>query len=262
MHGISRASVVRAMQLYGVTARDQFAAQHIRNAQATIPLTARQEQLIFGSLLGDACLHRDRLVSNKTGIERQYLGLDFFHTEAQLPYLLHKRDIMGPSRKTGRTLNLITRTSGHGSRMVGIVFKHTPTLEPVADVAFGTNDKKYVSDAWVEKLDWEGLAFWYQDDGSLRRSKTNDSVIFYTNAFSTEEVERLRGVLGRFGVEHTRIAWARQNSGHAQPTIACGRRQEVTSFLTKIAPFVVPSMRYKLRCLPAFGSCVKGSELN
>lgn len=103
--------------------------------------------------------------------------------------------------------------------------------------------KKYVTKGWVEQLTWEAIAWWIQDDGSLSGNCYNIS----THSFEKEELSNLHAWFAEHGFKSKdapRIAEEKKN----------GKTYNVLRFNTaasrrlalKIAPYVHPSMQYKL----------------
>ncbi len=203
-----------------------------------------QMQLILGSLLGDACLNREVYLSNKTGKELISYKLCFYHSNKFIDYVLHKT-LIGLSSKTKKTYKLNYRISGFGSLMVGFCYCHTPTLRKISPIFLNNKHKKRISDTWLEKINWPALAYWYQDDGSLQLNKDGRRTLaFHTENFKEGEVNSLRDLLREHGLNTT---IGKNNGDKEQRVILAHRKKEVSKFLEKIRPFIIPCMRYKLR---------------
>lgn len=111
------------------------------------------ESLIYGMLLGDSSISRDKTT----------FTLQTSHSESQLPYLKWKAQALGFKGK------LIPRISGYGGRIYKMGFYNRDLLAPVYDVCVQEGVKK-INEEWLGKLDSLSLAVWFQDDGSWMKS--------------------------------------------------------------------------------------------
>lgn len=247
--GSSSSSVRRAFQKYNIKSRTNAESQTSINITRTPNLSNEQKQLIYGSLLGDACLSRSVMESNKTGKEIEIYKLFFYHTEKYIGYIEHKADLLGIGIKTKKRCKLSTRISGHGSIMKGFAFSHTPTLKEIAKDCLDENYKKKLSTKWLGQIDIQGLAYWFMDDGSLRldRSSRMASIIFYTQSFTMAENQLLKNLLESFGFR-SRID-KDPNGDENRRILVIGHQKDVMDFLRKTERFVVPCMDYKNRIL-------------
>ena len=82
------------------------------------------------------------------------------------------------------------------------------------------------------------IAYWFMDDGGLLSSNSK-GIVFYTQAFPMEEVERLAEYLHHQYYFKTWVKWNKQ-----KPVLAIsGTSFEIMKKL--ISAFILPSMRYK-----------------
>lgn len=242
--GLSSARVGQLMREYDIVCRSYAAASANMNNQRTIQFTNQQEQLILGSMLGDANLHRWTMTSNKKS-KNTLTGyrLTFAHSIKQLDYLIHKREVLGGSR-------IGERRSGHGAIIKHFSFCHTPSLQPYAALCHDAVGKKQVSSAWLARLDWLAIAYWYMDDGSLiifrnRNGNLRPQVEFHTESFTPSERELLREMLrSRFGLE---TSLRKCNDDVTQQKLVSTHKDEVGEFLLRLRPHIIPSMAYKIR---------------
>lgn len=240
--GISRRKVQRIMARHGLKARTYALASSIMNERRFHGFNKEQEQLIFGSMLGDACLCRSVMKSNKTGKSIEIYKLHFAHSIKQLKYLKHKRAVIGGCK-------IGTRKSAYGSIIKYFAFSHTPTLRKYAEIFHDKNhNKKRVSSEWIKKIDWPALAYWYMDDGCLIMAKNKYfSIRFHTESYSRAELVLLQDMLVQFGLDTKLIRSPNPNPD--ERIIASKHKYEVIKFLRKLTPWIVPSMKYKIRCL-------------
>lgn len=236
---VSRAQIYRLMKKHKIRPRTYAQASSFMNDQRTIKFNQHQEQLVYGSMLGDACLHRSVMKSNKTKNRYAIYKLAFTHCKKQLPYLKYKQSIIGGCK-------IGTKISGHGSIVHHFTFSHTPTLKKVAAICHNKRHKKYVTQKWLDKVDWEGIAYWFQDDGCLMIPKNRRPVIiFYTNSYSRIEVKLLqRWLLQKTGL---RTCLKKVCGGKEARAIVAHRQKEIRKFLYRIKRWVVPCLRYKVR---------------
>ena len=243
---VSRTAVQNVLRHHGIDGRSNAESQTAINHHRTPVLCPEQEQLIYGSLLGDACLNYQVIRSNKTGKPLETYKLCFAHSDKHLDYLIWKMDFLGCGIKSNHGLKIGARTSGHGSTMRHFAFSHTPTLKVIASLCHDANHNKRLSAEWVDKLDWLGLAFWYMDDGTLAlRDDGGRSIRFCTNSFSNPELDLLQEMLWcKFHLHSTR-----QSSGGkpGQQLICIHTQDDVDHFLDIMSGFVVPSMEHKVR---------------
>lgn len=243
--GVSRSRIAQLMKEFGIATRDHASASSNMNNQRTVAFTHDQEQLILGSMLGDANLHPWTMVSNKKSrTTLRGFRLTFAHSIKQLDYLLHKKAIIGGSE-------IGERLSGHGATIKHFSFCHSPSLRPYADLCL-TDGKKQVTTRWLDKLDWLGVAYWYMDDGSLiisknRRRNLRPEIQFHTESFTSAERELLRNMLReRFNL-HTSLR--KCNGDLTQQKIVSKHKEEVGDFLSSLRPHIIASMAYKIRWL-------------
>jgi recombination protein RecA len=179
-----------------------------------------QRKLIVGSLLGDGSL---RFASDYNAAFR--VG----HGEKQREYCEWKHEMLAPFahgvRKTGN----------------GIGFDTIPMhqLAWLHDAAYLSDGSRTVSDALIEELDERAIAAWYCDDGSYsgnyKRWGHGKAVIYNKSLREADKValaERCEELgMGRPTVTHRELLFSGERA-----------RQ----FQEKIAPYVHPSMDYKL----------------
>ncbi len=183
-------------------------------------LSDDQMKLIIGSALGDGSLRyaSDHNVAFRVG-----------HGTKQREYCEWKHEMLAPfAHEIGPTGN-------------GIGFDTIPMrqLAPVHAAVHSPDGGRAVSDDLIEQLDERAVAAWYCDDGSFSGSYErwgHGKAVIYNTTLSMPDKERLAS---RF-----------EELGMGLPTID-GRRftfsgERTRKFHERIAPFVHPSMDYKL----------------
>jgi recombination protein RecA len=179
-----------------------------------------QMKLILGSLLGDGSL---RFASEHNAHFR--VG----HGEQQRPYVEWKHEMLAPfANKIGATGN-------------GIGFDTTPMhqLAWLHQAVYAVNGGRTVSDELVEQLDERSIAAWYMDDGTFGghyKRWGHGKATIGCKALAVADRERLAVRCEALGMGRPTI------SGHN--LLFSGERTAMLH--EKIAPYVHPSMDYKL----------------
>ena len=183
-------------------------------------LSDDQLKLILGSLLGDGS---QRYASQHNAAFR--VG----HGERQRDYCEWKHSMLAPfAHKIDRTGN-------------GVGFDTIPMrqLAWLHDAVYATTGGRKVSDALIEELDVRAIAAWYQDDGTFGGS-------YARWGHGTPSI----ACAGLCDTDKERLAARCEALGMGRPTLSghsllfSGERARM--FHEKIAPYVHPSMDYKL----------------
>jgi len=183
-------------------------------------LSDDQIELILGSLLGDGSL---RYASQHNASFR--VG----HGERQREYCEWKRSMLAPfAHKIGATGN-------------GLGFDTIPMrqLAWLHDAVYATTGGRTVSDELIERLDERAIAAWYQDDGTFGGSYErwgHGKATICCAGLCDADKERLAERCEVLGMGRPTV------SGHN--LLFSGDRTRL--FHEKIAPYVHPSMDYKL----------------
>jgi recombination protein RecA len=202
-------------------------------------LSEQQMQVVLGSLMGDGNLSSNRRGRSGT---RFRLG----HGAKQAAYLDWKVSLLG-NIDCSRTVN--------AKGAVFADFTPLPELAELHDVVYFGDGKKHLTWDYLKALTPLALAIWYMDDGSLTvRSKGLQErtqggpgrIELCVEAMSAGSRERLVQYLrDTHGLDiRLRLAGAAQKAVLVFSTAATERFQKL------VAPYVHPSMDYKL--LPRF----------
>jgi len=210
-------------------------------ANETARLSDQQWQVVLGGLMGDA-----RLAPNLH--DRHGVRFQMGHGEKQVEYLDWKASLfanIGQSRTV----------SSKGAAFVDL--SPLSELGELGDVVFWGDGKKHLTDEYLKSLNPLALAVWFMDDGSFtegskglqqRTDGGSGRVAFCVEAMSEASRVRLVDYLGDIhGVDaRVSIRGAAKKAVLTMTTAGSGR------FLELVAPYVHPSMDYKL--LP----CLRG----
>lgn len=201
-------------------------------------LTPAQEQMMLGTMLGDGHMWRPKT----SGGNPNYTSR---HGWVQHAYNCHK------SQMLLEFVHILPRKEKNGGFGKWSSVFHTlncPAFWPIVSLCLDRQGRKRVTQAWLDRLGWEGVAWWYQDDGSLQLRNT--AAVFHTEGFSREECELLASWFTSRGL-----------GAHAHP-IKSRRRKGVVYYsinltvaatevlMQRIRPYVHRSMRYKTELCP------------
>lgn len=187
-----------------------------------LELTAEQEEILRGSLLGDMCL------STTSKLHRVHIT----HGGEQEEYFDHKcevfKNILGKINKTPR---YDKRTQKYYNRYAVRLLAH-PVFETLYNELY-INGVKTITKEYLNKLTPRSLAYWFMDDGCNYGTLA-------TNCFSKEECELIRNWLyAKYNIETT----LQRNNKQYLVYIRAKSRQ---SFYDLVSPYFIPSMLYKI----------------
>jgi recombination protein RecA len=198
-------------------------------------LSEQQTQVVLGGLMGDGNLSR----TGKYGLNARFrMG----HGAKQVDYLDWKASLFGNIEQS-RT------TNAKGAGFVDLT--PLPELAELREAVYFGDGKKTLSFEFLKSLTPLALAIWYMDDGSFQnRSKglqerTKDGSgrsEICIEAFSEGSRERLVETLAdRFDLHPTLSL-----RGKRQVAVLTFAKDETAQLHELIAPYVHPSMQYKL----------------
>jgi recombination protein RecA len=205
----------------------------------TARLSDQQWQVVLGGLLGDANLSPNRR-------DRHGVRLRLGHGARQAPYLDWKVSMLG-------NVGCSRRTNAQGA--VFADFTPLPELGELQQVVYLGDGKKHITWDYLKALTPLALAVWYMDDGSFTlRSKGlqarteggSGRVDFCVEAMSPGSRDRLVQYLK----DSHGLDCAVTLSGTRQKAVLRFTTESSARFQELVAPFVHPSMDYKL--LPRF----------
>ena len=217
--------------------KKQLAAKKL---SALKPLSHKQRQLILGSNLGDGCM--DFSLRHSRSWKPMAGRFCMNHGAVQEKYCRAKSHLLSNYINTDAR---IVPNRGYGEESCVFSTLLTPVLSFMLELAYISDPSrpgkylKHVSQAWVDELTWEAVAWWFMDDGCRNAQAFNIA----THSFSLKEVERLCGWLTKNGCpahphktrKRDKYYWTLQI-----PTASA------KFFKSKILPFMHPSMLYKL----------------
>ena len=208
-----------------------------------IELTDEQKQLVYGSLLGDASISKNK--NRKIMPRGTNARIRFVHGKKQKEYLSFKHKIIGGSKPRRyfhkgfedydkiETWRFNTVCSSQFTNIYGEVTK---------------KEKKNLNIGWLNKVKWMGMAFWFCDDGSITNWKnaTNDGymVTFHTQGFSYDKQLVLMKWLKTMKMSGSILH--EERNGKILFRIGLNKRSSII-LLNKIWKYIPECMDYKLK---------------
>jgi len=229
IYGVTLANICNLRKEYGISGIN---AQHrkLKNNPHAI-ITERQKSIIFGSLLGDACL------KNSGGCQNSMLSIS--HSDKQREYIWWLYEEL-------KTLcNNEPKEYLSKGKYITIELKtrFRPDLSEIKKNIY--LPKKTISSWWLNNIDALSLAIWFMDDGSLLYVNKIKSIFsFATNSFTMEENYLLSDMLkNKFGIESEVKPINRRDSIQYNLIISDA---SFDKFNNLIRPNIINCMRYKL----------------
>lgn len=218
-------------------------------------ITAYTEQMILGSLLGDASL-----------VKQGTANFVCSHTEKQKDYVDHKKAILSAedifSSEFSQERETCISDRNYESTLYGVRSKSLYSLAELYNTCY-KNDKKTITKEWCDKIDVIGLAYWYMDDGSYSKKKDrpNGYASFASYNISFKEIELLQSMLKRYNIDSVidKIYYEEYNSTHFRIRLNV---ENSNKLFEHIKDYVTPSMQYKLPEKYRTGKYVWPSEID
>jgi recombination protein RecA len=204
-------------------------------ANETARLSDQQWQVVLGGLMGDA--HLAPNLRHRDGV-RFRMG----HGERQVEYLDWKASLFGNIGQS-RTVN--------AKRAAFVDLSPLPELSELRDVVYWGDGKKHLTDDYLKSLTPLALAIWFMDDGSFterslglqqRTAGGSGRVEFCVEAMSEASRIRLADYLRDVHGVDSRLSIR----GAAKKAVLTMTTSGSSRFLELVAPYVHPSMEYKL----------------
>jgi len=202
---------------------------------ATHSLTDVQEQLVFGSLLGDSYTQKNP----------KSTSFRCTHGIAQEKYLRLKAEILADLVASVK-ISTISDDFGTRDRIVLRTNSHKG-FEDIYQIVY-TDGKKKVTQEWLDSIGEIGLCFWYLDDGCLNIHKTKNkiSILLCTQGFSKDETFLIKNWLSNsWGISSNINRDEPKYAGKAYGYHLNINHTNSCVFLQMIAKFIPRCMEYK-----------------
>lgn len=222
-----------------ISSEEVYASSHSEDEEFEVKRDL--EQIILGTLLGDASITR-----TPAGKARYKVA----HCKSQEEYIDIIKSVF-EENNYHITKYIGKRKSGVGyenSEVPCHVFTRThDTFKRYHEITY-KNGKKTVTKEWLDKLTFEGFAYFVMDDGSVSSDtvgRTKESPItLATCSFSIEENQLIVNKLKEWGVDSEIVTVYNTKSSYPAIRISI----DGSRFLSeKMEPYFVNCLRYKLR---------------
>lgn len=237
-HKISKDSITFLRQLYE---QKNKGAKFIHRKQTETPLTQKQKEVLYGSMMGDA----------KKG---SMSSVSFKHGGSQKDYLLWKYQIFEnvASEHSLRCENYIDKRSEYkGSTWRFYTHANTDIEECMME--FYQSGKKQITRSILDKLTPLSIAVWFQDDGvtdfghraKIRTGGNHTPVCkFCTESFSKESCEIIQTWLEESYGINAELLEIQLSNGVGYRVKICYK--DIDKFINLIKPYILPMFQYKI----------------
>jgi len=237
-YNISKDSITFLRQLYEISSKG---ATFINRKNTEIPLTLRQKEILYGSMMGDA----KKVSSSAVG---------FGHGEKQKDYLLWKYKEFEniASKHSLQGISYIDKRSEYeGKTWRFYTYANTDVEKCIME--FYRSGTKQISRDMLNNLSPLSIAVWYQDDGKIDHghggiSKNNyditPQVTFCTESFSKESCEEIKKWFKEEYNINVRLKEKLMSNMVGYRVIVCN--DSVKDFIDIIDPYILPMFKYKV----------------
>lgn len=227
-------------ELYDVKAKG--AKFQYRKANET-PLTQRQIEILYGSMMGDA---------KKSSLSSVY----FLHSETQREYLLWKyREFENIASKASlmEIGNIDYRSERKNTTIRFYTFANSDVEKCVMNF-YGKNgeQEKSINDEILNKLTPLSLAVWYMDDGEaswghrqkIRGLNPSEGASLCTESFSEEDLSKIQKYfLDKWGIE---TGFKKRDLSDGPGYRIFITKDSLDKFIDIIRPYILPMFLYKI----------------
>lgn len=196
-------------------------------------MNKNKKSILIAMSIGDGCISKD------PNSKSCYLSI--VHSTKQEEWIKWKYD------------TLMSLLGGHYPKMTyfnnggypGIRFVKTSNYFRILRSWLYKNNKKHISRYLLNKLDAEGIAIWYMDDGNLSAKKYNGKIHAYELYLNTHISQQDNQII----IDYFKEVWDIQfhqvkNKGHYRLRMST---REIRKFLPIISKYIIPSMQYKIQ---------------
>ena len=196
-----------------------------------VPFTKEQKEMIFGTMLGDGCIHPH-------GRKNKSYALMIGHCEKQKDLVMWKKIILG---NLVNVVNKRVDKRGNSTMYCFTSVVHNE-FKQIYDL-FYENGKKIIKDEMLNYITPFGLAVWIMDDGGLV-GRGGVNLRLSTDGFSEGDNKKLQQMLRlNFGLNSKIGKYTRHNKEYCYLSL----NKENTIKATKLTEkYFVDCMKYKL----------------
>lgn len=190
-------------------------------------------------VLGDASLYRQ---SGLKGSDATVLKIT--HSIKQRDYLEWKRDIIQPMFEYPLQIIEAHNQAQNGKRypVAKVLTRSNPQLKRLRKIMYDSEGTKRLTPQILNAIDDRAMAIWYCDDWCLSKTVGRGAtVIAATNCFTYEEHLLMQEWFADIYGVHFNIYTHKSGTYHLRRGIS-----DAYKLLDRIAPYVVPSLSYKV----------------
>lgn len=201
--------------------------------------TNEANQLLLGTLMGDASI-----ANNGAGVYRYCVS----HCTAQVDYLhFIKKSLEFAGYTFGDIRDSKSILKGKHYCTKQLLSKTHSTWKELRDV-FYIDGKKVISKAILDQLTWEGVAYWFMDDGTGNRRTTGDGkdqhIEFAICGFDQNSRIIIRDWFIGKGID-CKLKTISNSSGKQYEVLSL-TLQASRQLSQHVGPYILPCLRYKL----------------
>lgn len=236
-HNIPREDVTYLRQLYG---EKKKGAKFIERKKTETPLTSRQKDIIYGSMMGDAC-------------KMSPSSIKFKHSNHQKDYLIWKFNELEniSSERSLQNIKSIDKRSEKNIESYQFYTHANTDVEECVSLFYEKGNKE-VSEEILSHLSPLSIAVWFQDDGEvdwhhrtvIHGANNSPTFILCTDSYSKESCNKIiKWFEKEFGIIATmkdKILSDRIGYRIAISIESCQK------FIDLIKPFILPMFEYKI----------------
>lgn len=194
-----------------------------------------QIQCIYGSLLGDSSLSKK---VSKNGFISFVFACS--HCDNQKDFLMKKADIL---KVTAHSYIKSENSWSPGSLYWKVNYHNKLFLKEVYEKCF-IDERKSITKEWLSILNWEGIAYWFMDDGCSHKYKNATTVQtnFSTLSFTNSEIDLLIEKFQTLGIGTHKV-----KSQHGNGIVLTIDSKYNNIFMQNIEPYMASCMSYKIK---------------
>lgn len=234
---VTRDDITFLRQLYGLRTKGAT-FQHRKETE--VPLTDRQKEILYGTLMGDS----KRMSPSSAG---------FGHGTFQMEYLAwkFKEFLSVASKDSWKEASIKSRKTGRILKGWRFYTHANSDIEKIIEQFYGSGTKQVTREI-LDNLTPLSIAVWFQDDGTTDfrhayKIKTgynmNPIPKFCTESFSLDSCNAIKKwFLEKYGIKVRLKQRTKDKEGHR--VIVCN--QYVQKFFDLIRPHILPMFQYKI----------------
>lgn len=207
-------------------------------------MTNNDKKFIIACVLGDGCINK-RVINNTE--QCRFL---LKHSNKQFDYFIWKvnklKQILNNSKH--KNSNYFLEKNSGRSNITAVRFERNHPYFKILYRFIYQNNKKTFSRKVLDRLNPEGLAIWFMDDGSLYNSKYKgkkyDTYSKCTARLNTYLSKEENEIIIKYFIEKWNIEWKLEKEKSFY-RLRCNTT-EFRKFVEIIKDYIVPSMLYKI----------------